>query len=81
MRLHIHPPGMVLPFHEDRDSNVYLGALMCLRHMIPNLSSSSSSEHNMKGLRGSFGTQRSYSGDGSHPDEQIKPNQLLQVHI
>ena len=71
---------MVLPFHEDKDSNVYLGVLMCLRHMIPNLNSSSASEHGMKGLRGSFGTQKSYSGEGPHADEQIKSHQLLQVH-
>ena len=68
---------MVLPFQEDKDSNVYLGVLMCLRHMIPKLNSSFSIEYGMKGLRGSFGTQRSYSGDGPH--EQIKSNQLLQV--
>lgn len=69
----------MLPFHEDKDSAVYLGVLMCLRHMIPNLDSSCSSEHGMKGLRGSFGSQRSYSGDGVPGDEQIQSNQLLQV--
>ncbi|KAJ7336619.1 hypothetical protein OS493_011838 [Desmophyllum pertusum] len=47
---------MVLPYHEDKASTVYLGVLMCLRHMIPNLDSSPSSELGMKGLRGSFGT-------------------------
>ena len=70
---------MVLPFHEDKDSNVYLGVLMCLRHMIPNLNSSSSNEQRMKGLRGSFGSQRSFSSDSPHADERIKSNQLLQV--
>ena len=70
---------MVLPFHEDKDSNVYLGVLMCLRHMIPNLNSSSSNEQRMKGLRGSFGSQRSFSSDSPHADEHIKSNQLHQV--
>ena len=71
---------MVLPFHEDKDSTVYLGVLMCLRHMIPNLDNSSLSERGMKGLRGSFGSQISYSVEGVLPgDEQIQSNQLLQV--
>lgn len=70
---------MVLPYHEDKASTVYLGVLMCLRHMIPNLDSSPSSELGMKGLRGSFGTQRSNSGDATLGDEQIQSNQLLQV--
>ena len=70
---------MVLPFHEDKDSTVYLGVLMCLRHMIPNLDTSNSSKHTMKGLRGSFGSQRSFFGDGLPGDEQIQSNQLLQV--
>jgi len=70
---------MVLPFHEDKDSTIYLGVLMCLRHMIPNLDSSSSSGHGLKGLRGSFGSQRSYSSDGVPGDIQIEGNQLLQV--
>lgn len=70
---------MVLPFHEDKDTTVYLGVLMCLRHMIPNLDTSNSSKQAMKGLRGSFGSQRSFSGDGLPGDEQIQSNQLLQV--
>ena len=69
----------MLPFHEDKDSTVYLGVLMCLRHMIPNLNSSSSSGYGLKGLRGSFGSQQSYSGDGVPGDIQIEGNQLLQV--
>lgn len=77
--LYVHWPGMVLPFHEDKDSNVYLGVLTCLRHLIPNLNNSSSTEHGMKGLRGSFGTQKSYSSDGPQADGQIKSDQLLQV--
>ena len=71
--------GLVLPFHEDKDSTVYLGVLMCLRHMIPNLDSSSSSGHSLKGLRGSFGSKRSYSSDGVPGDIHIQGNQLLQV--
>ena len=70
----------MLPFHEDKDSTVYLGVLMCLRHMIPNLDISSSGDHELKGLRGSFGSQRSYSGDGTFGDEQIQNSQLLQVY-
>ena len=71
--------GMVLPFQESRDSNVYLGVLICLRHMIPNLDKSSPNEHSLKGLRGSFGNQRSYSGDGPQDDKDVKSTQLLQV--
>lgn len=69
---------MVLPYQESRDSNVYLGVLMCLRHMIPNLDKSSSNEQSLKGLRGSFGTQRTY-GDGPQDDRDVKLTQLLQV--
>lgn len=71
----------MLPFHEDKDSTVYLGVLMCLRHMIPNLDCSFSFDHQMKGLRGSFGSHCSYSADGTLGAEQIQNNQLLQVHI
>ncbi|XP_074614489.1 huntingtin-like isoform X2 [Acropora palmata] len=72
--------GMVLPFQESRDSNVYLGVLICLRHMIPNLDKSSPNEHSLKGLRGSFGNQRSYSGDGPQDDKDVKSTQLLQAY-
>ena len=54
---------------------------MCLRHMIPNLDCSFSFDHQMKGLRGSFGSHCSYSADGTLGAEQIQNNQLLQVHI
>lgn len=71
--------GLVLPLRESRDSNVFLGVLICLRHMIPNLDKSSPNEHSLKGLRGSFGTQKSYSGDGPQDDKDVKSTQLLQV--
>ena len=73
--------GMVLPFHENRDCNIYLGVLMCLRHMIPNLDNSRSSKHCMRGLRGSFGRQGSYAGDGPQFDKDMETKKLVQVWI
>ncbi|XP_068709184.1 huntingtin-like [Montipora foliosa] len=72
--------GMVLPFHENRDCNIYLGVLMCLRHMIPNLDNSCSSKHCMRGLRGSFGRQGSYSGDGPQFDKDMETKKLVQAY-
>ena len=46
---------MVLPFHEDKEPSVYLGVLQCLRHVIPDLSSTVDDEDD-QAVRGSFGS-------------------------
>ena len=70
---------MVLPFHEDKDASSYLGALMCLRQIIPNLSGPSSCKEVMQGMRGSFGSQRSHPMDMPSSEDHVNTRQLLQV--
>ena len=70
--LHLNYSVFVVPVKEDRNTQMLLGVLLCLRHATPHLDTQEVKDH---GLKGSFGVTKKEAISG------VSSEQLLQVRL
>lgn len=72
---------MLVPVDVGHDTYQIVGALLCLRHMVPHLTGPTENEHALSDTFGEMARGNMAEGEGHNPGVKIGPRQLQQVCV